>query len=274
MNNLKAHEDAKPLPAATFIDTVRGTLCDEVLALNADLLAVMQSLGVSAENIDESARLLAQKDRSLLSSVYDVVREMESFNRLIFSPRIIGAVKKILGEGPLHTPHQHAVFRMDLPGEPFRSFDWHQDFPYNMLSKDSLTVWIPLAGAGIFNGSIDVVCQKDAQLYPVDILFKRAPDGKIIGGRDAFIPREFAKLFDAECTKLELLHGDFALFGSHVVHRSGHNPGPNIRFSVQIRYGKLLDSQVVQRRWSNRRNDGFETFEKIYPALIASKEQA
>lgn len=262
------------LNLSSFIDIFRSNLNHEIRALNLDILSLMHSLGAKGDNIDVATRELAKKDRSLLSSVYDVVREMASFHQLVFAPGILAAVRNLLGEGPLHSPYQHAVFRMDMPQEPFRSFDWHQDYPYNMLSQNALTAWIPLAGAGEFNGSIDVVLKKDEKIYPVDIKFKRTPDGQIIGGRDAFITKDYADGFESSSVKLEMQSGDFALFGSHIVHKSGLNPGPNVRFSVQIRYGKLLDPQLIQRRWANRRSDGFDTFSNIHPNLVASKEQA
>lgn len=259
---------------ANTVEMVHGRLHEEVGALNHDILLMMRSLGASCDTIDSAAWELAGKDRALLSSVYDAVRETASFHRLILSPAIVAEVRRLLGDGPLHSPFQHSVFRMDMPSEPFRSFDWHQDYPYNMLSHESVTVWIPLTGAGAFNGSIDVVRVNDERLYPVDIRWKRSADGTRIGGRDAFIADEFAERFDAHSEKLELQTGDFVIFGSHVVHRSGHNPGPQIRFSVQVRFGQLLDQHVVQRRWANRRSDGFDTFRLLHSDLIASEEHA
>jgi hypothetical protein len=259
--------------AANTLQILRGGVSREVAALNSDLLAMMRVLGATSDDLDTAAWQLAGHDRRLLSSIYDAVRETESFHQLIFAPVVLKQVRSVLGDTPLHSPFQHSVFRMDLPSEPFRSFDWHQDYPYNMLSRDSVTIWVPLTGAGAFNGSIDVVRSDEARLYPFDIRWKRSPDGTRIGGRDAFITSSFADAFESCCDKMEMQAGDFAMFGSHVVHRSGRNPGPHIRFSVQVRFGQLLDDEVGARRWANRRSDGFDTFRLLHSDLIASEEQ-
>jgi hypothetical protein len=67
--------------------------------------------------------------------------------------------------------------------------------------------------------------------------------------------------------------GDVALFHNRLVHRSGFNPGPRHRFSVQVRFGDLLAPEMLARGWRNRRVDGFETFKSIHPELIHSEEQ-
>ena len=66
--------------------------------------------------------------------------------------------------------------------------------------------------------------------------------------------------------------GDVALFHNRLVHRSGFNPGPRHRYSVQVRFGDLLAPEMLARGWRNRRVDGFETFKTLHPDLIASEE--
>ena len=60
---------------------------------------------------------------------------------------------------------------------------------------------------------------------------------------------------------------------NRLVHRSGFNPGPRHRFSLQVRFGDLLAPEMLARGWRNRRGDGFETFKSIHPDLIHSEEQ-
>ena len=258
---------------AAAIRSYRGSPVESyVRELHETILDLMAAAGAKGADLDACAMELAQQNREALGAVYDVVRETRAFQALVSATPILEAAQEAIGSKRLHTPFQHAVFRMDMPSEPWRSFGWHQDFPYNALSDRSVTVWIPLTDVGPHNGSIDVNSAASDRLYPVDITWKRSGDGQRLGGRDAFIARRFHDGLDAGATKLELTSGDFVVLGNWVVHRSGRNPGPLVRFSVQTRYGDLFAEGIVQRRWRNRRADGFEIFKELYPELIESEE--
>jgi hypothetical protein len=66
--------------------------------------------------------------------------------------------------------------------------------------------------------------------------------------------------------------GDVLTFRNTVVHRSGFNPSPRRRDSIQIRFGGLRAEAVVARGWTHRSADGFDTFAQLRPELIAFKE--
>jgi len=212
-------------------------------------------------------------DRARLGQVYDAFRESLIFQQLITAEPLVAAASQMVGATRVHAPFQHAVFRMDLAGEAWRGFGWHQDFPYNVLSNRFVTAWLPLTPAGPANGSIQAAPDLSDRLYPVDIRFKRDGEGRRLATRDAFIAEHLQPDFDAHAQTLILDPGDVALFHNRLVHRSGFNPGPRHRFSVQVRFGDLLAPEMLARGWRNRRVDGFETFKSIHPDLIHSEEQ-
>jgi len=90
--------------------------------------------------------------------------------------------------------------------------------------------------------------------------------------RDAFIAADFHTDFETRSRKPELQPGDVLMFHNTVPHRSGRNPGPRHRYSIQVRFGDLLAPEVIARGWRNRRADGFEAFAALHPDLIASEE--
>lgn len=108
----------------------------------------------------------------------------------------------------------------------------------------------------------------------MDIRFKRDNQGRRLGGRDAFITADHHSAFEKQARKPELQPGDVVLFHNSVPHRSGFNPGPRHRYSIQVRFGDLLAREVVARSWRHRHADGFETFAALRPDLIASEETA
>ena len=224
-------------------------------------------------DLDEVVDEVRRHDRARLSHVYDAFRETMVFQQLVTAEPRVAAARRMVGATRVHAPFQHAVFRMDLAGEAWRGFGWHQDFPYNVLSNRFVTAWLPLTPAGPANGSIQVAPDLSDRLYPVDIRFKRNGEGRRLATRDAFIAAHLQASLEANAQTLCLAPGDVALFHNRLVHRSGFNPGPRHRFSVQVRFGDLLAPEMRARGWRNRRVDGFETFKSLHPDLIHSEEQ-
>jgi len=240
-------------------------LIDEAVATLGDMI------GPGAD-LDSRVDQLCAQDRSRLGAIYDAFRETIIFQRIITAAELLAAASTMLGATRLHSPFQHSVFRMDMAGEHWRGFGWHQDYAYNMLADGFITAWLPLTPAGPANGSIDVATDLSDRIYPVDIRFKRDQDGRRRGTREAFIAERLQPSFEAGAEKLTLEPGDVALFNSCLVHRSGFNPGPRHRYSIQVRFGDLLAPEVVGRGWANRRSDGFDTFKALHPHLVEYEE--
>jgi hypothetical protein len=270
---------ADPLPALTsgedgLLRIERGLmpagLMEDAVATLIDMMAPGSGPDADLDRVVDEVR---RNDRARLGQVYDAFRESLVFQQLIMAAPLVAAARQMVGATRVHAPFQHAVFRMDLAGEAWRGFGWHQDFPYNVLSNRFVTAWLPLTPAGPANGSIQAAPDLSDRLYPVDIRFKRDGDGRRLATRDAFIAEHLQAGFDADAQTLILEPGDVALFHNRLVHRSGFNPGPRHRFSVQVRFGDLLAPEMLARGWRNRRVDGFETFKSIHPELIHSEEQ-
>lgn len=251
----------------------RGLMPAALIAEAVDTLREMLSPeGPGETSLDTLVDQVRAGDRARLGAVYDAFRESLVFQKLITAPPLVAAARAMVGASRVHAPFQHAVFRMDLAGEAWRGFQWHQDAPYNVLSDAYVTAWLPLTDSGLANGSIEAAPAMSDRLWPVDIRYKRDGDGARLGTRDAFIAEALQPSFEAAAETLELAAGDVALFHNRLVHRSGFNPGPRHRYSVQVRFGDLLAPEMLARGWRNRRVDGFETFKTLHPDLIASEE--
>lgn len=253
---------------------LRGLLPKALIAEAAETLgALLRALGAEGpDDLDALVDDLAARDRARLGRTYDAFRDTEVFRRIVTAEPLVAAAREMVGAARLHSPFQHAVFRMDLAGEGWRGFGWHQDFPYNVLCRNSVTAWLPLTPSGVANGGVQVARLETDELYPVEIRFKRDAAGAKLSTRDAFIPERYHRGFEGCAVTPELAPGDGLMFRNTVVHRSGRNPGPRHRYSIQVRFGDLLAPEVVNRGWRHRQADGFDTFAELHPELIAFKE--
>lgn len=270
-----APSDTAPSAGGDLLRLERGlipaALVDEAVATLCEML---DAAGAEGPDLDARVDALRASDRARLGAVYDGFRETLIFQRFVTAPELAEAARAMIGARRLHSPFQHAVFRMDLAGEHWRGFGWHQDYPYNIMSPGYVTAWAPLTPSGPANGSIDVAPGRSEAIHPVEIRFKRGAEGQRLSTRDAFIAQRLQAGFDEGCETLALDPGDVALFHNRLVHRSGFNPGPRHRFSIQVRFGDLLAPACVARGWANRRADGFDTFKALHPDLVDFEETA
>lgn len=268
-------DSARPA-AASLLRIAPGllpaALVEEAVATLCDMLDAVGGGGGAPGDIDGRVDRLRAADRRRLGAVYDAYRETLVFQRVVTAPELTAAAQAMTGARRLHSPFQHAVFRMDLAGEHWRGFGWHQDYPYNMLSGAYVTAWTPLTPSGAANGGVEAAPSLSDQIHPVEIRYKRDAAGNRLATRDAFIAQRLQARFDAQAQTLELQPGDVALFDNRLVHRSGFNPGPRHRFSIQVRFGDLLAPECVARGWANRRADGFDTFKALHPDLVEYEE--
>ncbi|MDB5445348.1 MAG: Phytanoyl-CoA dioxygenase [Phenylobacterium sp.] len=255
-------QELRGLVPRPLIEEAVATLCELLRAVGAE----------GPDDLDALVDDVAARDRARLGAVYDAMRDAEIFRRIVTVEPLVAAAREMVGARRLMSPFQHAVFRLDLASEGWRGFGWHQDFPYNVLCRNSVTAWLPLTPSGAANGGVEVALVGTDQIYPVEIRYKRDAAGRRLATRDAFIPERYHKGFEACAATPELAAGDVLMFRNTVVHRSGRNPGPRHRYSLQVRFGDLLAAEVVERRWRHRHADGFDTFAELHPELIAFKE--
>jgi hypothetical protein len=121
--------------------------------------------------------------------------------------------------------------RCDMPIRNQSVFKQHQDWSYNIGSKNAVTAWIPLQDTSLEEGAPRIApgSHKDG-IYPHD-------KGVILDRyRFNFIacPVRF---------------GEVLIFDQKIVHESGVNTSDKIRFSVQIRYSDLRDAEYASRGW-------------------------
>jgi len=262
-------------PAFAGLRIERGLLPEALVADAVNTLSEMiaAAAGLPASiDLDSLVDAVGAHDRTSLAAVYDAFRETVAFQNVITAPTLLAAARAMTGAERLHSPFQHSVFRMDLVGEHWRGFGWHQDYPYNMLSERYVTAWTPLTPTSAANGSVEVAPDLSDRVWPVDVRYKRDAAGRRLGTRDAFITERLQPSFEADAKTLTLEPGDVALFDNRLVHRSGFNPGPRHRYSIQARYGDLMAPEVVARGWRNRRTDGFDTFKALHPDLVEYEE--
>lgn len=220
----------------------------------------------SANDFDDGYLELIRKDRSWGGEIYDAVKQLPSFYRLL-SHSAHDEVFKQLRENsmPGIAGGGHGI-RIDNPFEDkFRAM-WHQEYPAQLRSLDGLVFWSSLIPVTEELGPVQF-CPGSHREGPLPV-YSDDPDHS--GRTQAYA----LKLHDEEniIGKYQQIApltspGDLVIIDFLTLHASGHNRSPRSRWSMQFRYFNFTDTIGRSHGWKGSYAAGVD-FRAIHPELF------
>ncbi|MBI2901709.1 MAG: phytanoyl-CoA dioxygenase family protein [Planctomycetes bacterium] len=221
------------------------------------------------ETFDEGYPELLARDRRYASEVYDAVKQIPAFVRLVTHPHHDAAFRRLRdGSLPGVAAGGYGI-RVDNPGEERFRADWHQEYHAQLRSPDGITFWstlVPLTSemgpvrfcVGSHKAGMLRVVSRDAA-HPD----KTGAYGLLIENRDEVVAR-----YSQEAPIPA--PGDAVLIDFAVVHASGFNVSRRSRWTSQIRYFNFRHPVGVRIGWCGSFAAGRD-FAAVHPELVADE---
>ncbi|MCR9240250.1 MAG: phytanoyl-CoA dioxygenase family protein [Rhodobiaceae bacterium] len=221
-----------------------------------------------AEAMSEGMRRLVAKNRASAGEVYDAVKQLPAFMRLLASKKNEQAYQALRQNSTVGIASGGAGIRIDHPNEEKFRAPWHQEFPAQLRSVDGIVFWSPLV-------------EMEHQLGPVELAVGSHAEGIIPVLRDTStgqsgayslrLDREQERL--ASYSKVSPLSkpGDLILIDFLTLHRSGENCSDRARWSMQFRYFNFADPTGQKIAWAGSFASG-TSFETVLPELLAENK--
>lgn len=256
-------------------DTLRGAFARDGfvvlrkwLDVAADLEPVQRELGLLIERAARACgtrydvpRDPADFDRGYLALVhahpdvqplvYDMAKNLVSFQRLIVGERLAGLFRLLRDTELAGTAPGANGVRIDCPSDDRRLAPWHQEFQYQFRSLDAVTFWIPLVPVTAEMGP--VLLARGSHKSGVEPLVDTSGKGTeetVFGAYGALRIADEASIperFDVTAPVSE--PGDVFAFDFLTLHASGANAGTRARWTAQIRYFNFSDEFGASIRW-------------------------
>jgi hypothetical protein len=217
------------------------------------------------EHFDEGYQDLIKVNRNYGSEVYDAVKQIPAFMRLL------GAVEH---ETLFHQLRDDAVpaiaaggygIRIDNPSEERFRAPWHQEYPAQLRSVDGLVFWSPLIHLTTELGPVRI-CVGSHQIGPVPV-HTRDPHNPNKSGAYALTLRDEAKLVSQYDQIAPLCGpGDLIIIDFLTLHASGQNAGQRSRWSMQFRYFNFNEPVGMSHGWKGSYAAGVD-FADVHPEL-------
>lgn len=226
----------------------------------------------SEDNFDTGFQHLISINRSFGSEVYDSVKQIPAFLRLVshecheqlFLTLRPGSRPGIAGGG--------YGIRIDNPHETRFRTHWHQEYPAQLRSLDGIVFWSPLVSITQEIGPVSI-CVGSHREGPLPV-FSDDKDGSGRSGPYSLRIVDEAALIgrypiDAPLTSpTDLIILDFL-----VLHSSGFNVSSRSRWSMQFRYFNFADPTGTAHSWQGSFASNVD-FREVHPELYISGGKA
>ena len=219
------------------------------------------------ESFDAGYLDLIHRDRGLGAEIYDAVKQLPAFARLVAHPaheqlmRELrpGCVPGVAGGG--------SGIRLDNPGEDhFRAF-WHQEYPAQLRSLDGIVFWAPLVPVTQELGPVRF-CLGSHREGAQPVYTGQVGDPQRKGAYALSLKDEEALLARYPHSAPLTRPGDLVLVDFLTLHASGHNRGRRSRWSMQFRYFNFAELTGRGHGWKGSFAAGVD-FRTVHPELCA-----
>lgn len=233
---------------------------------------VMQRHGIerarppfTGDNFDVDYALLLAEDRRYGGEVYDLVKQIPAFLRLISSARSEQLFRELRGTDLAGIGAASYGIRIDNPfEEQFRS-QWHQEFLFQPQSMDGVVMWTPLVPILPEMGPV-IVCtgsHKDglctySKTKPYE---QKAGAYKIGILNDEQVAARYQQI--APLTE----PGDLIVMDYLTIHQSGFNVSGRSRWSIQSRFFNFREPTGMRIGWKPSVTAGTD-IEAIFPDVF------
>ncbi|MBI1839362.1 MAG: phytanoyl-CoA dioxygenase family protein [Verrucomicrobia bacterium] len=220
----------------------------------------------SPEAFDSGYQPLIAHDRKLGAQVYDAVKQIPAFVRLVAHEKHDRLLAQLRGSDLPGVAAGGYGIRIDNPFEEKFRANWHQDYPSQFRSIDGLVFWSPLVALTQELGPLQVAVASHTE--GVAPLMSRDPDHPEKTNAYALrIHNEAERVSRYKIVEPLLSPGDLLIIDFLNLHASGQNRSTRSRWSMQIRYFNFRDPQGQRIGWVGSFAAG-QSIRDIHPELI------
>ncbi len=220
----------------------------------------------SPATFDSGYQDLIRHERKLGGEVYDAVKQVPAFMRLVADARNEQLMRELRGTDLPGLAAGGYGIRIDNPGEERFRADWHQEYPSQLRSLDGVVFWSPLLPVS-------------EELGPVRFCLGSHHDGLVrLHTRDPAHPEKTGAYSltledrDRRVARYQQIAplsqpGDLIVVDFLTLHASGANRSGRSRWSMQFRYFNFSDPTGTRIGWRGSYAAGVN-FATIHPELI------
>lgn len=223
-------------------------------------------LPFSPENFDFGYQQLISHNRSIGGEVYDAIKQIPAFIRLVASPLHESLFAQLRQTDMTGIAAGGYGIRIDNPFEEKYRAPWHQDYPAQFRSLDGLVFWSSLIPITRELGPVEF-CLGSHKDGLVPVYTKDSKNSEKSGAYSLILENEQDLITRYQRIAPLSKPGDLIIIDFLTLHASSFNKGKRSRWSMQIRYFNFHDTTGIKIGWKGSFASGID-IKEVHPELI------
>lgn len=225
----------------------------------------IQQQPFAPECFDSGYQQLIAHDRAIGGEIYDAVKQIPDFVRLVASAKHCDVVRQLRSTDLPGVAAGGYGIRIDNPGEEKFRAPWHQDYSAQFRSMDGIVFWSPLLAMTPQMGPVEVCKGSHTDgLVRVHTQDQNNPDKT--GAYALILENEQQRVASYEQVAPLTEPGDLLILDYLTIHRSGSNVADRSRWSMQMRYFNFAEPTGQRIKWSGAYAAGAD-LKSVHPEL-------
>ncbi len=219
------------------------------------------------DTFDAGYGVLLEKNRRFASEVYDAVKMLPAFVRLVAHEKNESLLLDLDRDASVGIAHGGYGIRIDNPNEDRFRADWHQEYPAQLRSPEGIVFWSSLVRMEEALGPVQFAAgsHKDG-LVPLHRVDKSRPEST--GAYGFTLENRDERLARYPIVAPLTSPADLVVVHFKTLHASGHNKSDRSRWSMQFRYFDFAEPMGMKNGWPGGVASGID-FANIHPELVA-----
>jgi hypothetical protein len=220
----------------------------------------------SPETFDSGYQAVLAHDRALGGEIYDAVKQIPAFVRLVAHPGHDAIFSQLRGTDLPGVAAGGYGIRIDNPFEEKYRANWHQEYPAQLRSLDGLVYWSPLVPITEEIGPVQIGLGSHREgVVPVYVSDPRNPDKS--GAYALTLVDEEQRIARYPRASMISQPGDLVVMDFLTLHASGNNQSKRSRWSMQLRYFNFRNAEGIRIGWQGSFASGGD-FRKHHPEFV------
>ncbi len=220
----------------------------------------------SPETFDSGFNALIATNRGYGSEVYDAVKQIPAFIRLLANERHEQIFSKLFDTDLPGIAAAGYGIRIDNPREDRFRAPWHQEFLSQLRSMEGVVYWSPLLKITEALGPVEFCVGSQVEgVLPVRTSDPDNPEKSGAYGVRIVDEESYISKYEHIAPLTE--PGDLVILDWHVLHRSGKNISDRSRWSMQMRYFNFDDETGQKLGWCGSFSAGVDV-RSVLPEYI------
>lgn len=189
---------------------------------------------------------LRKNDPKVFAAIYNSFARSSALYQFCYESKLHALAANILNENKENLGIRDPILRMDVPNDKRNTYGWHQDSAYSKLhlnSKNEIIFWMPLVNTTKKNGTL-IIKPKSHNVYE-NVSYLKSKGGKY-KSKQFLIKESYLNKF--KTSHINVNANSVLASYANLFHKSGNNSSKKVRFTIIVRFYKILVNDYVHYR--------------------------